>query len=226
MSKLRYFYIDEMDAHFVNKVDREQKQAHRQIVDHFEKKYNVHVTRLRLNRLRYPVLLWSSMMVNGQASSRDFALALCKNSASVKGHYEFLQKILFRSTHTLATLCLLVLEAVPNKHNARFRGLAIQFFEEMQTLLGDDGVLFFPTFPQSAPYHGWPLIQNTFDYIYCGIFNALGLPATQCPLGLDSQRLPLGIQCIAARGHDHLPLAVAQEIEDYMGGWVSPTRII
>lgn len=31
LSKLRYFYIDEMDAHFVNKVDREQKQAHRKV---------------------------------------------------------------------------------------------------------------------------------------------------------------------------------------------------
>ena len=31
LSKLRYFYIDEMDAHFVNKVDREQKQAHRRV---------------------------------------------------------------------------------------------------------------------------------------------------------------------------------------------------
>lgn len=166
------------------------------------------------------------MMVNGQTSSRDFALVLGKNSSFGNRSYEFLQKLLFRSTHTLPTLCLLALEAIPNKHNERFRDLALQFFEEMQALLGDDGVLFFPTFPQSAPYHGWPLIQNSFDYIYCGIFNALGLPSTQCPLGLDTQRLPLGIQCVAGRGHDQLTLAVAQEIEDYMGGWVSPSRII
>ena len=31
LSKLRYFYVDEMDAHFVSKVDREQKQAHRRV---------------------------------------------------------------------------------------------------------------------------------------------------------------------------------------------------
>jgi len=31
LSKLRYFYVDEMDANFVNKVDREQKQAHRRV---------------------------------------------------------------------------------------------------------------------------------------------------------------------------------------------------
>jgi len=67
--------------------------------------------------------------------------------------------------------------------------------------------------------------MNTFDYIYCGIINALGLPSTQCPLGLDSQQLTLGIQCIAGRGHDQLTLAVAQEIEHTMGGWVPPSLI-
>ena len=186
----------------------------------------MHVTRLRLNRLRYPVLLWSSMMVDGQPTSQDFSLALCKDPLSVNGGRELLQKFFFRSTHTLSTICLLILAAVPNKHNKRFRDLAQKFFNEIQALLGDDGVLFFPTFPVAAPYHGWPLIQNTFDYIYCGIINALGLPATQCPLGLDSQQLPLGIQCIAARGRDQLTLAVAQEIEEHMGGWVSPSQII
>ncbi|CAF4018998.1 unnamed protein product, partial [Rotaria sp. Silwood1] len=82
-----------------------------------------------------------------------------------------------------------------------------------------------PTFPQSAPVHVWPLLMNTFDYICCGVINAVGVPSTQCPLGLDSKQLPLGIQCIAGRGHDQLTLAVAQEIEQAMGGWVSPSRI-
>jgi fatty acid amide hydrolase 2 len=196
------------------------------VVNHFEDKYKVQVTRLRLNRLRYAVSLWSSMMVDGQLSSRDFGLILYSNSSYINGYRELLNKFLFRSTHTLPAIGLLILEALPNKYNKRFHKIAHKFFDEIQVLLGDNGVLLFPTFPQSAPYHGWPIIQNTVDYIYCGIINALGLPSTQCPLGLNSQQLPLGIQCIAARGHDQLTLAVAQEIEQAMGGWVSPSRII
>ncbi len=184
------------------------------------------MTRLRLNRLRYAVSLWASMMVDGQLSSRDFSLTLCNNKSYLNGYHELLQKFLFRSTHTLPAIGLCILEALPNKYNKRFHKIAHKFFNEIEVLLGDDGVLLFPTFPQSAPYHGWPLIMNTFDYIYCGIINALGLPSTQCPLGLDSQQLPLGIQCIAARAHDQLTLAVAQEIEQFMGGWVSPSRIL
>ncbi|CAF3520795.1 unnamed protein product [Rotaria sp. Silwood1] len=225
LSKLRYFYIDEMDAYFVNKIDEEQKLAHRRVVEHFEDKYKIHIPRLRLNRLRYAVSLWSAMMVDGELSSRDFSLSLCNNTSYVNGYHELLKKFLFRSTHTLPAIGLLILEALPNKYNKRFHRLAHKFFDEIQVLLGNDGILLFPTFPQSAPVHGWPLIMNTFDYIYCGIINALGLPSTQCPLGLDSQHLPLGMQCIAGRGHDKLCLAVAQEIEQAMGGWVPPNRM-
>ena len=31
LRKLRYFYIDEMDAYFVNQVDRDQKLAHQRV---------------------------------------------------------------------------------------------------------------------------------------------------------------------------------------------------
>jgi fatty acid amide hydrolase 2 len=185
----------------------------------------VYVTRLRLNRLRHAVSIWSSMMVDGQLASRDFSLTLCNRKSHLNGYRELLLKFLFRSTHTLPAIGLAILEAVPNKHNKRFHKVAQQFYNEIQALLGDDGILFLPTFPQSAPVHGWPVIMNTFDYIYCGIINALGLPSTQCPLGLDKQQLPLGIQCIAGRGRDQLTLAVAQEVERAMGGWVPPSFV-
>ena len=31
LSKLRYFYIDEIDAYFVNRVDHDQKLAHHRV---------------------------------------------------------------------------------------------------------------------------------------------------------------------------------------------------
>lgn len=164
-------------------------------------------------------------MVDGALSSRDFATTLYNNTSYVHGYQELLRKLFFRSKHTLPAVALAILEALPNKYNKRFHQIAHKFFDEIRVLLGDDGVLFFPSFPQSAPLHGWPLLMNTFDYIYCGIINALGLPATQCPLGLDREQLPLGIQCIAGRGHDQLCLAVAREIEGARGGWVSPSRV-
>ena len=53
-------------------------------------------------------------------------------------------------------------------------------------------------------------------------FNLLGLPATEVPLGLNERGLPLGVQVAAARGRDHLSIAVAIELERAFGGWVPP----
>lgn len=53
----------------------------------------------------------------------------------------------------------------------------------------------------------------------------LGLPVTQCPLGLGSEGLPLGIQLVAAAYNDHLTLAVARYLEKAFGGWVVPGEV-
>ncbi len=64
---------------------------------------------------------------------------------------------------------------------------------EFELLLGDDGVLLFPTHPTAAPYHNQPLLRVA-NFAYTGVINMLGLPATQCPLGLGSWGVPLGVQ--------------------------------
>jgi fatty acid amide hydrolase 2 len=54
------------------------------------------------------------------------------------------------------------------------------------------------------------------------VFNLTGLPATQVPLGLNDDGLPLGVQVVAGHGRDHVAIAVAQELERVFGGWVPP----
>lgn len=50
----------------------------------------------------------------------------------------------------------------------------------------------------------------------------LHVPATQVPLGLNSQGLPLGIQVVATRNRDRDCLAVAVELERAFNGWRPP----
>jgi fatty acid amide hydrolase 2 len=95
--------------------------------------------------------------------------------------------------------------------------------DSLVELIGD-GVLLHPPFPRLAPKHrhtiGQPwLATNT------AIFNLYGLPATQMPLGLSSQGLPLGVQVVAAPGNDHVGIAVALELERALGGWVDPASV-
>ncbi|KAL0125492.1 hypothetical protein PUN28_004536 [Cardiocondyla obscurior] len=86
-------------------------------------------------------------------------------------------------------------------------------------ILGEDGVFLYPTHPTAAPMHNEPLFK-AFNFSYTAIVNVLGLPATACPLGLNKQGLPIGIQVVAGLYQDHLTLAVAEELERGFGGWV------
>jgi fatty acid amide hydrolase 2 len=87
--------------------------------------------------------------------------------------------------------------------------------------LGDDGVMLYPSHAIPAPRHYVPL-GRPFNFVYTAIINVLQLPATQVPLGLGSEGVPLGVQVIAAPAHDHLTIAVAQQLEREFGGWIPP----
>lgn len=65
-------------------------------------------------------------------------------------------------------------------------------------------------------------ISRTNLTLYAGIFNILGLPVTQCPLGLSVEGLPLGLQLVAGKLQDHLSLATALYLEKAFGGWREP----
>jgi fatty acid amide hydrolase 2 len=58
------------------------------------------------------------------------------------------------------------------------------------------------------------------DWVYTAIWNVLENPVTSVPMGLDKQGLPLGIQVVARHDQDHVPIAVAQFLEDRIGGWL------
>lgn len=59
-----------------------------------------------------------------------------------------------------------------------------------------------------------------------GILNILGLPVTQCPLGVGEERLPLGVQVVAGKLQDHLSLEVALYLEKTFGGWRDPGGVL
>ena len=91
--------------------------------------------------------------------------------------------------------------------------------------LGDDGVLLYPSYPRTAPRHGWPMLRQLTGqpgHQYPCILNILELPVTQVPLGLDLRGLPLGVQVGVGLGNDHLTMAVALELETAFGGWEAP----
>lgn len=57
---------------------------------------------------------------------------------------------------------------------------------------------------------------------WTALASVCGLPATAIPAGLTPGGLPVGVQVIGPRGGDSRTLAVAQAIEDVVGGFTTP----
>lgn len=97
--------------------------------------------------------------------------------------------------------------------------------QDLDELLGEDGILIFPMHSRVAPKHRAPLL-TPLDFIYTGIFTTLGNPATSVPMGLNDNGLPLGVQVISRHGNDHLTLGCAEFLETTFGGWQPPSRLL
>jgi amidase len=57
---------------------------------------------------------------------------------------------------------------------------------------------------------------------WIALATACGLPATAVPAGLSASGLPVGVQIIGPRGGDARTLAVAQAIDENIGGFIPP----
>jgi fatty acid amide hydrolase 2 len=136
---------------------------------------------------------------------------------------ELLRWALRRSHHTYPPLLLNVVARLGLRRPDWIRRgaqRARSFRTRLEDLLGDDGVMLYPTACGPAPRHGSDLLSTNFRFT--GLFNALELPVTQVPLGIGRHGLPLGVQVVGARGRDHVTIAAALELERTLGGWVPP----
>ena len=176
--------------------------------------------------LRDAIALWAAAM--DDAAETPYAMMLGNGTKlrlrDVLG--EMPGALRGRSRYTVPSLALCVLErATKNLPNnmARVLERTRRVRAELHALLGERGVLLYPSHTRVAPKHGtalyWPL-----QWGYTAIFNVMHVPVTQVPLGLTPDGLPLGVQVVGAPGSDHVTIRVAEELEDRFGGWVPPPR--
>lgn len=184
---------------------------------------------LRIEERRIPSLgraveIWSAMLhEGGQVSFRELMAGGAEDFLPVR---ELVRLPLGRSNFTLPGVLLCMLERVPQLMPARTKKMAslgLELRAEIESILGEDGVLLHPSYPTVAPKHHRALLPP-FKWIYTGIFNVLEMPVTQVPLGLDARGVPVGVQVAGANGKDHVTIAVACELERACGGWVPPPK--
>ncbi|XP_063072410.1 fatty-acid amide hydrolase 2-B-like [Engraulis encrasicolus] len=225
LNKLRFFSVlHDGGSPYTSPVDKQLIQAQRQVVAHLESDLGVKVQELCLPELQNAYRIWEVYMGLPDKDGKPpqpFAELMGEGGPSVWPPWELLKWMLGRSSHTMAAIRMALLEMVSGKPPQFILQQKEALERRLEELLGTDGVLLYPPHPLLGYKHHHPLFKP-FNFAYTGIFNTLGLPVTQCPLGLSREGLPLGVQVIAWKHQDHLTLASALYLEKAFGGWRDP----
>ncbi|KAG2466085.1 fatty-acid amide hydrolase 2-B [Polypterus senegalus] len=221
------FYTMKSDggSAFVSAVDRELIAVQQQVVKRLEDDLGVIVQEVNIPQFRYSLPIWSAMMAarstDGKAAT-TFTELLGDHGKPVWPLWELLKWMLGFSCHTLPAIGLSLAEKFQKlEPNPGILQKTQELKKAMEDLLGTDGVFLYPSHPKIAPKHHHPIF-TPFNFAYTGIFNILGLPVTQCPLGLNKEGLPLGIQVVSNLYNDRFTIATALYLEQAFGGWRNP----
>lgn len=182
-------------------------------------------------RVRDALSIWMSAM---RAMARDRGVRFAEvlgGGEPVRVGPELARAAVGRSAYTLPALALAALDEVTSAVVSRVGieesgpGRVSALAAELENELGDRGVFLAPPYPRPAPLHRAGLLAP-FEFVGTGLFNLLGFPAAQVPVGTDAATgLPVGVQIASGRGNDELVLRVAETIEDAVGGYRGPVDI-
>jgi fatty acid amide hydrolase 2 len=162
--------------------------------------------------------IWSAMLTEGTAVPYSEILG---EHGPLNPFAELGRMCVGSGRHTFAAVFMCVADriaaALPKvgKHFVEV-GEALQ--EELETAMSDNGVILHPPYNRPPPPH-WDAFRTPFAPAYTAIFNVMEFPVTQIPAGFSKNGLPVGVQVVSSRGHDHLTIAAARIIERALGGW-------
>lgn len=223
ISQLKVFYQFRSDAPLTDAVDPEIIAAMKKVVEFLDVKHKIQAQEVKIDRLKKSMAIWFANMKNQTKFGHfimesDSVFAICK---------ELFKNIIGCSGNTLIAIVTSLFDySGPEFGSAKYQHF-LKVRDDLENtfknILGDNGVLLFPTHPTTAPYHNEPLFK-AMNFSYTAIINCLGFPSTTIPLGLSRDGLPIGIQVIANHNNDRLCLAMAEELDTAFGGWREPQK--
>lgn len=230
LKTLKIFYmLDDGGSLMASPVKEDIKDAILKVKDYFKDTYQIEVRPVSLSKLKYSLEIWMAGLSADSSPGQEFCTYMSDDgNHSINPLVELVKWLFFLSDHTLPAIALGVSEYILKRvdttaSDQKLKMMGESLREDFNALLGDSGILLYPPHPRVAPYHNQPIFTG-FDFSYTAIFNFLGLPVTQCPLGLNKEGLPLGVQVIGPLLSDRTTIAVAREIEKAFGGWVNPSK--
>lgn len=225
LKKLRFFTIPhDGGSPMTFPISKDLLEIQRKVVQRLEADLGVEVQEVNFPELRYSFQIWNTYMGLPDEKGKPpqvFSELMGEPGRPIWPLWELLKWMVGKSEHTMAAIGLALIEMARSKPSPFILQQKEKLQKKVDELLGADGVFLYPTHPRVAPKHHHPLFRP-FDFAYTAIINILGLPVTQCPLGLNEEGLPLGLQVVAGKLQDHLTLEVALFLEKTFGGWRDP----
>jgi fatty acid amide hydrolase 2 len=238
LSKLKVFYFNFNETSQLKgkqsvRVQDELMRGQQELLEHLVAKYNSSIEEINLDKYFKQIMItWQCMMKCGGKNVRDGTYEdneINQQFGIDSLMMEFIKMPLGLSKHTKESLLILsVSAALPSERDKAFalcdkyEQLAKELKDEIEQLLGDNGVLVLPTLPTVALKHNVALVK-TSHLRFPSMFNVLQLPVTHATMRLDeAHKLPFGMSIAARPYNDHLTLALAEEIELAFGGWTPP----
>uniref|UniRef100_A0A0A9XIE0 Fatty-acid amide hydrolase 2 n=2 Tax=Lygus hesperus TaxID=30085 RepID=A0A0A9XIE0_LYGHE len=219
MKDLKVVYVCEPGDMKVSSVCKENRNAILQAADYLSSVTGKPAKKVDFSGFRYCQAIWRHAMTK---EGINFGYDVGNREKEVTLKEELPKFLIGQSDYTLPIIMrLLDLNLLPQTNVKWAEAQTDELVKEIVAELGETGVLLFPSGPREAPYH-YESFLRPYNFAYWGIFNALKLPATNVPMGLSKNGLPIGLQVVAAPHNDHLCLAVAKELEKQYGGWVPP----
>lgn len=228
---LKIYYLLDDDDPLKTRVIDATKNNILKIVSHFETKFGCTSEQLQFPEFSKTTPMFLSAM--RAAGGPSFAATLNEGRGNQKAEInvwlELFKNLIGFSDFTRHSLVYALIEkSVPDKNSdfcKTFLKMRDDLIEKINKLLGSNGVLIMPSYPDTAPKHG-TTIPKISNIGYFSILNLLSLPATQMPTGMAEDGLPLGVQIASAHLNDHITLNMAIEVEKMFGGWVPPSPFL
>ncbi|GMT29190.1 hypothetical protein PFISCL1PPCAC_20487 [Pristionchus fissidentatus] len=219
MGKLRVFYMEGLRHPILESPTSEMSYALKRAVRYMEMKYDLAAVRVDFPLAHQAMDFFMTSMDNKEQPA--FNEILSDYNGPVNCLFEMAKCIVGKSVHTFPALLVGLVDGIdpyPEEYKKRLLYKRDRLIRQLKDLLGDDGILLFPSFCNSAPYHNQPLL-TPFNFGYTGLFNALALPVVQCPMGLGGAGTPLGVQVVGSHKSERNLIAIAKDLEEGFGGW-------
>ncbi|CAB3411227.1 unnamed protein product [Caenorhabditis bovis] len=222
---LRIFYMEGIqNAPLIQPLSYEMSHALKRTVSLLERKYDVIATKIDLPLARY-VMEFFTLSMHQDTTDPPFnklMLAMDGSKGEVNCYVELFRLLCGNSNHTLAAVITGIIDShdpFTEQQKTELLYKRDHLKRQVRDLLGDNGVLLFPSWPCTAMYHNEPILAP-LNFCYTALWNVVSVPVIQCPVGLDSRGLPLGVQVIGNQYTDRNLIEVAHDLEEAFGGWV------